>query len=40
MIVKSVQNNKICILGDVSEDLLSHLPKPILTMFTTSGLVM
>ena len=32
------KNNKICILGDVNEDLLSHLPKPILTMFTTNGL--
>ena len=32
------KSNKICILSDVNEDLLSHLPKPILTMFTTSGL--
>ena len=32
------RNNKICVLGVVNEDLLNHLPKPILTMFNTSGL--
>ena len=32
------KSKKMCILGDVNEDLLSHLPKPILTMFTTSSL--